>query len=358
MSQPDQPTGFTNLTGAYANEINQSINQLCHQMAINNINIPKFSSYKNACDFIRDYEIATYNCKDEQRLALLFQAFASCESRAWVEKDLKSMINDKKPWREIKEAIIERHTGTSSIDKHFRKLRELTFDPDAGKKLLDFVEDIFDAYDKAYAGTRDEKSSIRYAKAAIPSSVKATLSLIPGFTAAETEEAFKKIIHQYDVTRGNESPTRSSSRADIKELTNVIKSLVDSVKKDNEDTRKSFVAALKPFEDKLNSYSNNRYNRNSSPSYQSQGYRRRSPSPYKTQENVSRTSTQAGTYHNSESTGNSVSHNIQQPKNDSASKDLQAFNNKYYFDRFGIPPRPCKCSEMHWERHCLLNLKE
>lgn len=352
-----------NITQAEMSGINQSINQLCTQMALNNVVVPKFTNYSNAFDFLSDYEVSTVNCTEDQKRTLLLQAFATCDSKAWVMKDLKEMIDGQVSWKELKESIIERHTGTNSLDKHFKRLRELTFDPDGHRKLLDFVEDILDAYGKAHPYNNDEMSSIRYARAAIPSSLKPVLGLIPDYATSTNLGKFKKAIHQYDVTRASGSPKRSVDRNNVMELANVIRDLVDSVRKDNELTRKTVVAALKPPEGKPRS-------RDNSPGRYSSQYNRSNQGNYYTQQPLvpnTDQNRQAGPVNNATRSPSPQRKWPQQAKPDqpldnnsgnNLAEKNNPFDSSYYYGRFGLPPRPCKCSGMHWERHCLFNLKE
>lgn len=350
-------------------DMTRSASQWYNQMSISNINVPKFSSTKDVYDFIIEYEDVTATLADEQRPKLLNKAFRPGDHSSWFEIELKPAIDEGKPWSHIKSKIIDRFSIQGDRDRHFTRLRELKFNPDSQRMLLDFVDDMLYSYKRAYNSDFNEESCIRFIKSSLPQGTQATLSADTDYREARNIETLKRAAKQYDLSRrlGDSSP---SNRQATSELASMVKELAASfrkelelsmkdnamTRKDNETTRNAVVAALR-----FNQRDNDSSNRESQPrsTYQdrrtpSPAFRQRSPSPRPYDRNYSSAAKA------SNKDGPSGSKEKLQRYGEGANESKrEAFSSKSYFEAFGMPPSPCTlCNEnsWHWSKHCFKNL--
>ena len=143
------------------NDISRSVSQWYSQMSFAHVNIPKFDACSNVYDFLTEYEDATVTLTDEQKATVLNRAFPPGCHRSWYDNELKPLVKASKPWSEIKAAIVSRFSVQEERDRHLARLRELKFDPESHKMLLDFVDDMIYSYKKAYPNDKDDESCIR-----------------------------------------------------------------------------------------------------------------------------------------------------------------------------------------------------
>lgn len=372
--------------------ISESLDRLCNQSATN-ILVPRFDAYTDVHDFIAEFSRATSTLSDGQRILVIPKAFPVNCHRAWYETELAPMIRSNRSWAEIKKQIITRFSVTDSQDKHFARLRELKYDQDSDKSLLCYVEDVCYSYERAYPG-ESGLNELKYVRAAIPPSLRAKLNLYSDFKNANDINMLKAAVKDYDAARSLR-PKRPQSQEATLELTNLMKQLMENVKKENQAIRTEnqalrheMVAAFHAPEQRAyrsdtnyrssqpSSYADR--NRQSSPhkdAFSSRGYspgrgngynrfkgrspernsdhhlnhnqyypnRGRSPSPA----NYSRDPAHKINYGDA----TTYSTNLQEALSE------QAFDSKAYYDKFGKPKSPCAtCSGMHWSRHCPVHL--
>lgn len=358
------------------NEMRKSVGQFCSQLSLLNTDIPRFTDSQDVFDFLADYETATLTLDNDKKLMFLAKAFPSGRYRSWYEATLQPLIKDNASWSDVKRQIIERFSDTEDRDRHFVRLRELRFNPEGDQKLLDFVEDMLHSYKKAFPECKSEENRIRIVKAAIPQSLKPTLSVVSGYQNATDVLTFKKAIKQFDVNRGT-GPHSSQSRANTLDLANFVKQIVESVEKKNEALIASLVAFKPPDRDRSRDRfprddhrssqrrddSRSRW-RNPSPggsihqsldrSYQPAASRNHQPArPSSPHSDPPDTSNQRSTGH--PSTTLTVKPAIG-TTNSTVSRGDVAFDSETYFSRFGKPKTPCRCGSYHWSRHCLDHL--
>ena len=350
-------------------DMTRSASQWYNQMSISNINVPKFSSSKDVYDFITEYEDVTATLADEQRPKLLNKAFRHGDHSSWYEIELKPAIDEGKPWSQIKSKIIDRFSIQGDRDRHFTRLRELKFNPDSSRMLLDFVDDMLYSYKRAYKSDYNEESCIRFIKSSLPQGTQAILSADTDYREAQNIEALKRAAKQYDLSRrvGDSSP---NNRQVTTELASMVKELAASFKKelelnmkdnaitrkDNETTRNAIVAALR-FNQRDNESANRE--RQSRPTYQdrrspSPAFRQRSPSPKPYDRNY----LSAGKATNKDGPSGAKD-KFQRYGEDANATKREAFSSKSYFEAFGMPPSACTlCNDnsWHWSKHCFKNL--
>lgn len=377
----------------------KSMTQLCTSHLLANIKIPRFDAHRNVFEFIAEFESVTASLGDEQSLPLLSKAFPVGCYRPWYETKLKPIIDGGSTWAATKKIIIERFSATADQDRHLRRALEMKFDPDGHQKLLDFIEELAYSYSKS---NRDGDSSnamlVRFIKAAIPDSLHPILNNYAAFKDAKDEDMLKEAAKQYDLIK-LAVPSRTTADGIKKELTDIVKDLMKDVRKEVEETRQCFKAALmvesKPLKDQQASirpddpYARPRSPyRGRSPDPREQyrpgtptrnGHYRRQPSPARVDYyrrdyeprrqdyyisdskdhngNYSRRSPsprRSGQYNYSRYPSARSGETLVKLQNDSHGEDLSiAFDSKLYFDRFKKPPSACShCGQMHWDRHC------
>lgn len=374
-------------------EVSRSVDQWCSQMSIANITVPKFNSCTDVFDFITEYEDATTTLNDEQKAKLLNKSFPPGCHRSWYENELKPLINESKPWKDIKTRIIARFSVHEDRDRHFSRLRELKYDPNGHKMLQDFIDDIVYSYKGAYPGKLDSESCIKYIKSALPPSLQATLSVNPDYCSAKDIDTLKKAAKHYDLSKSLDS-TGIKDRQTANEVVSMMKNLMSTFTQQMESAHKSYVNALKDsgannsavlgaFQSNYQQgtskdhrdnrgYSPGRINyqqrRSPSPSYQPRQnqyqYRQsRSPSPgYSGRSPISRSYNRR--YNNDTRYDPRVEQSREIERSTTKGEGArapfkEAFNSSSYYEKFGIPPAPCtECNEnmWHWSRHCYKNL--
>lgn len=267
-------------------EITKSVDMMCTQMSLNNIVVPRISSYSDVFEFINEYNLVTATLPEELKIKLLVKAFPAGRNQVWFDEKLKPLIDQKSSWTTIKQLIISRFSDTEDRDRHLHRLRELKFVPGGKQKLFDFIEESIISLTKAFPSIKDDDSKIRYIKSCLPSEIKPNLSIIHEYTYAKTLDEFMKGVRQYDsmnsASCGNSS--NLGDKIDKSELVSILKELVQDVRKEKEPSR-HVVAGIKtpPREPSpQRSRPREQYNSNGNQS-QGQSYhmiRERSVSPY------------------------------------------------------------------------------
>lgn len=377
-----------NLSLADQTIISQSLNRLCNQSIVN-IQVPRFDAYQDVHDFMAEFGRVTSALTDEQKLLVLPRAFPVNCQRAWYDTELVPLINQQAPWHEVKAKILSRFASAGLEDKHFARLRELKYEPEGQQSLLSHIEDIVYSYRRAYPGESDE-ITLRYIKLSLPTSVKAKLNWYPDFKNANSLEMLKSAVKEFDLARDT-TPKDNSARETAKELTNLIKELMNDVKKENLSIRQEMTAALRGqeerqtqvfsqfnrprqqspvrYEDRYRQKSPQRvdsYSRGRSPSFNNNntGFNRnRSPMRRDDQRysdpQVNRQPVISTNYRRDSSLERQyrpptprTSENRPNP-----SVRSQVYDADAYVKKFGPPPGPCpSCKGMHWARHCLDHL--
>lgn len=222
-------------------EFSKSVDQLCTQLSISNIAVPKIDSYKNVFEFISDFEMATTMLPDHQRIKLMAKAFPAGRYMAWYDENIKSHI-ESSSWGAIKTKIIERYSDTEDRDRHLRRLDSMKYNPDGSIKLFDFVEEILFSFSKAFP-KEDEDTKIRYIKNKLPVTIIPTLLTIQQYNSATKLEDFLKAIRQFDILKVglNKSEDTTNEKLKLGELVTVIKDLVEGIK---QQTSTKVVSAL------------------------------------------------------------------------------------------------------------------
>lgn len=418
-------------------DVTKSVDQLCTQLSLTNIKVPRIDTYEDVFEFISEFEMATATLPEEQRTRLLVKAFPPGRLHAWYESELAPLIKSISTWKAIKEKIIQRYSDTEDRDRHFHRLKEMVFVDNGRNKLYDYVEDLVYSFNKAFPKEKDDDTKIRFIKSSLPTSIKPKLTIINDYSNANTMADFMRAIRQYDIlnfgtSNKNEDQGEKISRS---EMVTLLKELVKGVRQEGEATR-NVVATLQP---KLRESSPQRINdpRNNSSSYpreasarrqslhtdyQSninnnyQQYRQRTPSPrrpsvdqqhhypnnniqpshqykYNTQYPINNTyydnnnrqnnqneSTNPFRYHEFRSRRSPspmrqnygqnymqnncdpqqyYHHNVSQTNQPSGQPNhaTGAFSDQFYYQKFGMPPKPCShCQYMHWSRHCHMHL--
>lgn len=344
---------------SFMQDVTRSVDQLCTQMALANVNIPKFNPTKDVFDFLTEFEMVTSAHTDQQRFTLLAKAFPSGHLRLWYEAEIKPAIVANATWSAVRSKIVNRFSDVEDRDRHFAKLRDLKFDADGSQRLLDFVEDLLFSYARAFPTDTSQEARVRYVKAAIPASLKSTLGIIPEYQTALDEGTLKRAVKQFDSTRGIRSDYNTDSGLKTSELATLLKDLVSSIRQEGETTRKAMLAGMKFIDeeraihkDAISYYHNYRPRERASPNRQE---RRSSPN-----HRVNRSpSPQRGSQPNRPGKVEDKTvevKDIKEPGKPSNHKD-ELFDRDSYYSRFGRPPSPCDdCGYNHWRRHCVKHL--
>lgn len=380
--------GSSILDASTLQDVTRSVGSLC----ISNVNVPRFDLFSDVLDFIAEFERLTAGFSDEQCLILLSKAFPINCHRAWFETELAPLIKQPKPWAFVKEIVIRRFGDTDSKDRHFKKIRELRYDPESGKGLLDFVEEMLYSYSKAYPGIEAQQSAVSYVKACLPMEVKFQLNFYGEFRAANNENTLKMIAKQYDQSRGYISKP-GPSREMTREFTNALQEIVTSLKKEMSDTKQVCMAAIKQQNEQFSSsYSRpDRQNRGYQPKDEVQNNRPHSP---RNDNWVDRRTPPPGSLYQYSYRGRSPQQNRvipkgqpnsypryrspsprrgnynylrnqadSQPEEDLDSADVigernidKIFDCDKYIAKFSKPPTACDCGCWHWRKHCPMNL--
>lgn len=226
-------------------DVSRSVEQLCTQMSMSNVTIPVFSHYKEAYDFIGDFELATTGISEEQKLILLAKAFPPGRHRSWFEIEIKPVIDRQGKWSEARIKILDRFTFTDDKDKHFAKLKELKFEESGEQSLLEFIDDMSYSYKKAFPAQLIEDDLVRYIKASLPGNIKSALNIYADFRSAGTLESMKKAAKQYEASRKSSVTSKTNDRATLTKFSALVQELIKGVRKDHETTREAEVSALR-----------------------------------------------------------------------------------------------------------------
>lgn len=384
-------------------EISKSVGQLCEQLSLTNITVPKIDHTKDVFEFIIEFEVATESLPDTQRNKLLAKAFSPGRYRTWYELELKPLLSKTTTtWDQIKNTIIERYSKTEDRDRHFKRLRSIKFDPNGSLELYDYVEDLLYSLSKAWPNEKDEAAKIRYIKSCLPSSILPTLSSIPEYNSSTTLNDFKKALKRYDVIKEqyNDSPEGSSNKLNTPEIVNLLKDIAKCIKDQNETITRSVVSALQPIHNNsqvqpercssterpsrsrergISPFTNN-HQRSPSPlrqrassnthyqsnypnqnypnqNYRNQNYQNNNYPPANNFPNGrgyrAPTPPSRANYNNRNyMQGNPPINNERSNSNQYQLRPIEVFSSQDYFQRFGQPPTPCDCGFMHWSRHC------
>lgn len=209
------------------------------------------------------------------------------------------------------------------------------------------------SYKKAYPNETETETCVRYARAAIPASLKPSLGMIPGFNEATSEEAFKKAIKQFDTSRRGTIDNKQNDRVVTSELATILKDLVTGIRKEGEATRNAIVTALR--ED--NRHQSIEPRRGYSPIRQSFASPSRDGRHQSPNYRVNRTSSPGNHGYNNRNNVHqdprTDNREVEQELPKSENENDQAFSSDKYFKKFGKPPSPCiHCNDWHWVRHC------
>lgn len=384
-------------------DINRSVEQLCSQLSLANIKVPKPSSFEDIFEFLAEYELATTGLTDEQKKMLLARAFSPGRYKDWFNEEIAPLISPiaisldlatgdstASSWQNIKTMIIERFSETNSQDRHLVKLRDLKFDPEGQEKLLDFVENALYTYKRAFP--TDKSNSVRFVKAAIPVKSMPLLTVIHEYEEATTEQALKKAAKRYDLSNVNSARRKSVNKDVSSELAKVLKEVLTGIQKEGESTRGAFLSVFKTYQQEKqkddghktgytsprgssprrsgnNNYQPYRYNQgayspkktdNNRPDQYQRGRspvynRQRSPSPRKNV-NVRSDEDEEYTRRMPLPSGSQVIKDQTVPMPNS-SKEVKIYSATEYFAKFGKPKEPCNhCGYWHWSRHCVRHL--
>lgn len=389
--QGHQSTSST-LDASLFQDVTKSVDSLRTTLSIAGVKVPRYDSFNDVFEFLAEYELITTGLDDKQRILLLSKAFPVKCYRAFYEAELAPLIDSPKPWREVKKIVIKRFADTDDQDRHLLRLRELKFDPDSDRSLLNYAEELFHSYKRAYPADVAKSTSVAYVKASIPKSIRQSLNMHADFREAVDEESLKKALKQYDQSKGT-APKSSNNRELTREITDVVQETLKNFQKQMIESQKAVVAALRTQDEKLEQVSRGRYRspdrsgqyqrpqspagggkpyRGSSPGrdrrsnydrspqrgdgsreprgrFNTNYFERRSPSP-RARENYNQGYQSVS---DRPPTPHTRTNNQLQTQN---AHDI--FDTKRYLDSFGRPPRPCShCGSGHWDKHCPFNLK-
>lgn len=401
-------------------DITKSVDQLCTQMSLTNIQVPRLNTFEDVFEFINEFEMATATLPDDQRVKLLVKAFPPGRYQNWYDTTIKPLVDSNSSWSAIKPKITQRFAVNEDRDRHFSKLQRMKFADDGSVKLYDYIEELLFSFNKVFPKEKDLDTKVRYIKSNLPSSIKPYLTLINSYNQPRDMEDFMSGIRQFDVLR-SEGFGKSDGKINTSEMTNLLKQLlseIQSVKPRN------VVAAYNPKNSREASpnrpFRFDRFqDRGRSPDRANYHNRRRiSPSPSRRHNEQPRSSSDRHYYQQDQDnfpmssggqardydfrpassqpqrgnqlrpasplTGQHRSSNNMRYRENSPSRNADqftqrpsrqnpsdhqtrsmnnnlpnAFDSERYYSRFGIPPKPCSiCGAMHWFRHCPDNLKE
>lgn len=390
MSPPNQTFDLEQTTTVF-NNVTRSMDSLRTQISISGLKIPRFDSFNNVFEFLTEYELITTGLDDKQKILLLAKAFPPGCHRSYYESDLAPLAKINVTWSHAKDMIVKRFADSDDRSRHLVKLREISYDPESSSSLLDYVEDVFLLYKKAYPKDIAESTAVDYVKAAIPKSIRQQLNMYHGYREANSEEELKKAVKQYDIMRVS-APKSSASRELTRDITEIIQGAIRDMRKEISESQKGVVAALKLQEEKIeqvnrmrfrspekptyNAYGTSRSSspiqrsgpsRPPSPGYYRQDYRQQNGDRYNQLRNVDVSYGRRSPTHHAQEGYNRpyvrVPQNIAQPptempvqQNQDVAHDL--FDSRRYQEQFGKPPRACSfCGLQHWDKHCPYNLK-
>lgn len=391
-SNTEQNHSFFETTAA--EEMTKTFSQLCNSMSSANVNIPRFDSFKDAYDFIGEFESVTTGMTDNQRASLISKAFPMGCFRPWFETTLKPLVDRQSTWSMLKTEIIKRFGDVGDHERHLRRLKALNYDPASGKSLLEFIEDFMFSYAKVY-GDKDDEMAVKLINASLPMSIKPQLSIYTEYREAKNSKMLKNVAKQYDASHV-EPQVKVTSREDTKHLAELMETIVKNFQKESEQTRRAVASVYKVQEDikeLVQKNQSNYYHRPSSPKIpmnsdqryhnsqidkngsdykrsQSPGYERekeqrpRSPGRYQQEMSIqrpwspgSRTQAMRSPIGQRKAYDRPPTPRYEVEKSSLPSEAHSAMNTEMYFARFGKPPSPCNnCKSWHWRDHCPFHL--
>lgn len=362
----------------------------CSQAAINNIKVPKIDE-GDVFTFLNDFEDATSLLEDCQRIKLLTRSFPSGRLRNWYNTEV-SCLNT---WATVRSTIIKRFSYIEDRDHHLFRIKELKFEAKSGRKLYDFGDELYYSLSKALPESSEE-SKVRFLKTALPESLIPELALNPGYNQNTDHKLLLSAFRQYDKARVKKSINSVIFKETVDDMDTraVTKAELLEMKNDLVETFKQLQASGLQHHQTMAAQDSDRSSRNSIKLRPSSPYPPRSPSPrhrdqspgrspyrqeYRTQQYQPSTSSALLSNHQSRSpnrqqrqqvsAGSPKSTTTDEPNGskvpDSTSKtphkvtgiSNQAFSEAKYYEKFGVPPRPCIfCKMSHWDRHCIENL--
>lgn len=397
--------------------ITKSVENLCSQLSIINIQVPKFDDTVGVFNFIKEFEASTVTLTNEQKPILLVKSFLNTKRRPWFELELKPLIDGKALWPDIKKRIIDRFELTEDKDRHFNRLLNLKFSPESDQQLLDFIDEVSYSYDKAYLDKNDPEGKVRFIKALLPSQVKMKLWTHNDYLQNTTFNKLKESAKYYDLMKAENSNSKETDKAmSTSQLVSVMKELIEGIKAEGKNTRDAIAVS----QTEIQSY-HRRY-KSPSPPYRRSNKRSPTPRRYSHSSDRDRSSSANRKYSkerkpqlsspkeshsktdiDSWESGDQYRYNHDNSRNLPSSRQYSPdfrqsrsrqrydkglrFNadnsSRYdnlndqqksekesnsvkktrsfwegYHERFGRPPTPCHiCGSPHWERHCFNNLK-
>lgn len=347
-------------------EFSKSMDQLCYQLSFANVTIVPLKDCGNVSEFIANFELATAGLSEEQKVPLLAKGFPAGKYRYWYENNLQPLIKERRSWQEAKRIIIERFTEPKDQDRHFKKLREMSFNPDGGQSLIEFVDELTHAYKKACLDQgNNDALLIKHIKASLPTPVVTALSVYSNYRDATTLKELNQAIRDYDALQ-KLSPKKTTNEGDLSSITAMFQQFITGMRQEQEATRNSIVSALK--DDRHYQYtSRDQVRRDKSP-YRSNSYDRRMQRPqhaesYEGQSPRPKSPNYQRRDYNWRSPHGSPSRSqrLFRPPTPHTSEEKwsgrPAFNAKAYYERFGKPESACDvCGDMHHSRHCPMTL--
>lgn len=365
-----ESTGIFNSGSA---DMSRAIEKAGCRIAYSNISVPRFEDFNDVGDFVRQFEITTNQLDEETRCDLLAKAFVPGRGKNWYESDLEPLLAAKKDWNTARKLIIERFSDAQDEINYFSKLRNASYEPNSGKKLLDFVEEIVCLYKKSYGFTDGDLNCVKFIKGSIPQETRAKLNICPSFKGARTIKELKDCVKEYDATIGADNSTQVSSK--VTEMFSKLCSKIESIEKDNSETKKAIKAAFvakendlftnasKLIEEKLAGFWDRFENPpGTQPALEKSdkpNLANRSSSPIRNYR-VSRNSDHNNNRRSRSPSKSPVRQSYAKEEDRTSSKsdlpEYMAFDNKSYYNKFGRPNKTCEhCKAWHWSRHCPLN---
>lgn len=401
-------------------DLSRSVDQICTTLSLSNIVVPRIDKIDNVFDFINEFEMVTATLPEDTRLKLLVKAFPPGRHQAWFNKDLKRAVDDSKPWSDIKRIIIERYSDIEDRDRHLLKLQEMKFVDKNQNKLFEHVEDLILSFEKALPKIKDDDDSkIRFVKSRLPKEILPDLSRINDYNSVSNLSRFLRGVREYDklkvINRETGKASDKSEQVTRSDLCEMFKEFAKEMRKENETLRNT-VAAIRPQSPRgrspgrnirpqsqhgaspyrsapgyssghtrsLSPFGPSRYQREPSPRRQpttNESNDRNMPSydaQYRPQsDNYGRNSptdrrdyygNRSGQYspatirrHNRdrmiEPSGLHEQAPESQRSNSQERRQVRAFDEEYYYQKFGKPDTPCNCGYYHWKKHCQLYLR-
>lgn len=224
--------------------MSRSIDQLCHQMLLANVIVPRFETFVDVFEFLSHYEDATAMLNDDQKKRLLAKSFTPGRWKAWFEYALEPIISSDNSWSSIKRRIIDRFSDLEDRDYHFVKLRDLKYDPAIHSRLVDFAEEIVYSYRKAYRGNSfREEDCLRFVKASIPSNLRPALSMITDYQFARSIDSQLKAIKLFDTPGLNHTSVKLDDQISNLDPQTSIEQLISLIRRESQATQRAIATA-------------------------------------------------------------------------------------------------------------------